>query len=64
MITSISIGVIFAVGFVLIVFAFIKYVLWQEKNDCSHETKTTYDSSHKQVCVDCLTEFSTEEIKK
>lgn len=59
MIASFSIGVILAAGFVFVAFAFIKYVLWQEKNDCLHETKTTYESYHKQVCVDCLEEFST-----
>ncbi len=64
MITSISIGVILAVGFVSITFAFVKYVLWQEKKDCLHETQTTSESYHKQICVDCLEEFSTEEIKK
>ncbi len=50
-------------GLLFIVFCFIDFAVCHD-DDCEHEHKTTYDSYHKQVCVDCLQEFSTEESKK
>lgn len=55
--------VVIAVGVVLgALFAFIDCLVHCQ--DCPHENKTTYDSYHKQVCIDCGAEFSTNEIKK
>jgi len=61
MIQQFSFALLFAGGFLFIVFVLVGYAVRQEKRDCEHETKTTYDSYHKQVCVDCLEEFSTKE---
>lgn len=64
MITSFSLGVLLAGGVILIVLCFVEYVLWQDSSECTHQNKTTYDSYHKQVCIDCGKEFLTSEIKK
>jgi hypothetical protein len=64
MITSFLNVILFAIGFVVILFSFVGYVLWQEKKDCEHKTQATFDSYHKKVCIDCGEEFSTTEIGK
>lgn len=47
-------------GLLFMVFCFVDYAVSHE-NECEHEHKTTYNSYHKEVCVDCLQEFSIEE---
>lgn len=53
---------ILIIGIAFITFVFVRYVLWQEEKDYMHEAKTTYESYHKKVCIDCLEEFPTEDI--
>jgi hypothetical protein len=60
MIQQLSIVFVLAGGLLFIVFCFVDYMVGHD-NDCQHEHKTTYNSYHKQVCVDCLQEFQIEE---
>ena len=58
MIEQLIYELLFASGFLFVTFCFVEYVLWLDDNDCTHENKTTYDSYHKQVFIDCGKEFS------
>lgn len=64
MMDSLSFAFALASGLIFGIFAFVEYLVHSENQECEHENKTTYDSYHKQVCIDCGAEFSTTEIKK
>lgn len=60
MIQQFSITLLIAGILLFFIFAFIDYSVATDE-ECEHEHKTTYNSYHKQVCVDCLQEFSIED---
>lgn len=53
--------IFFLGGVIFISFCFIEFLLWHNEEECECEFKTTLDSYHKQVCIDCGKEFKYEE---
>lgn len=56
MILDVTTAVLLTGGLLFVVFAFVDCTV-NGSSDCTHEKRATYDSYHKQVCVDCLKEF-------
>jgi hypothetical protein len=65
MTAQISEVIFIGVAALFIALGFVAYVLRQEKTDCDCSYKATFDSYHKQVCIDCGKEFpAKKEVKK
>jgi hypothetical protein len=58
----ISIPIFLLGGIIFITFCFVELLLWHNEKECvcECEFKTTLESYHKKVCIDCGKEFKDE----